>query len=180
MAYAVLLGRSAAVLCGVMLPLLLLLPCSPYCLEEISMAATRCKHCAADVPLSEEMQRTMELAAAALIAEEERRQQRWYRRMFAPCAKCCCCCGQEHALAHEDVEGGPQLQPVTEATGPVVMSPMRHSMSMTGALQRAYSSASGQPNIIYMSPQQSFSSSAAAGTAINMAELMQQEQPKDK
>lgn len=59
----------------------------PFCLEEISLAATRCKHCTAHVPLDEQMKRTLELATAAIEAQEQQRQQCWYVRMFA---SCCC------------------------------------------------------------------------------------------
>lgn len=149
----------------------------PYCLEEISMAATRCKHCTAEVPLDEGMQHTLELATAALDAEEQRRQERWYRRMFAPCAKCCC--KPKQALVQQAADGEAQLQPVChESSSPVLVSPLRQSMS--GVMQRG-PSLGGQASSTstFVSPQASFTASGSGCTVINMEQLMPQQQ-KDR
>lgn len=145
------------------------------------MAATRCKHCAGDVPLTEEMQKTLELATAALDAEEERHQQKWYRRMFAPCTRCCC--KPKQAVVQEAEGGAAQIQPLGEAEREVVLvSPLRHSMSTSGrsgsssgVLQRGGS----QQGSAYASPVQSFTGSAPACTTIDIQQL-EQLQPKDR
>lgn len=158
------------------------MPCSPFCLEEISMAASRCKHCCGEVPLDAEMQRTLAVAQAALDAEEERRQQKWYRRWFAPCSKCSTCCQPKTAVVAQAADGEVQLQPVDlESAGEVVaVSPLRQSMSSGGMQQRA-SSTTGQPGSVFVSPHQSFTSAGSDGaaTAIEIQQLVQ-EQPKTK
>lgn len=144
------------------------------------MPATRCKHCAGDVPLSEEMQRTLQLATAALDAEEDRRQKKWYRRLFAPCARCFCCKPQQ-AVISEAADGQAQLQPVDEASTPVVISPLSQSLSGSGVVQRGGSSSlAGRPGSSFVSPQQSFSSAAPAEIAIDIVQLAAQEQSKDR
>jgi hypothetical protein len=158
----------------------------PFCLEEISMAATRCKHCAGEVPLDEEMQRTLQLATAALDAEEERKQQRWYRRMWAPCAKVCSCFQRKQAVVQQGEGGQLQLADVEQGSSPIVVSPLSISMSGSGVMQRASSSTgAAQTGSVFVSPQQSFSSAAgtsvapAGSTAIDI-EVLAQEQQKTK
>lgn len=136
------------------------------------MAATRCKHCCGDVPLTEEMQRTLELATAALDAEEARHQQKWYRRMFAPCTKCCC--KPQTAVVQESGDGAAQIQPLNEAEREAVLvSPLRHSMSGAGSgvLQRGGS----QQGSAYVSPVQSFTGTAPVSTTIDIEQLEQLE-----
>lgn len=156
----------------------------PFCLEEISMAATRCKHCAGKVPLDEEMQRTLQLATAALDAEEERKQQRWYRRMCAPCAKIFNCCQPKQAVVQQGEGGQVQLADVEQGSSPIVVSRLSMSMSGSGVMQRASSSTgAGQSGSAFVSPQQSFSGAAGtsnpAATAIDI-EALAQEQQKTK
>jgi hypothetical protein len=135
------------------------------------MAATRCKHCCGEVPLTEEMQRTLELATAALDAEEARHQQKWYRRMFAPCTRCCC--KPKTAVVQESGDGAVQMQPLSEKEQEVVLvSPLRHSMSgagSSGVLQRGGS----QQGSAYVSPVQSFTGSAPVSTTIDIEQLEQ-------
>lgn len=149
------------------------------------MAATRCKHCAGEVPLDAEMQRTLELATAALDAEEERRQHKWYRRVFAPCTKCCC--KPKQAVVQQAQDGEVQLAPVgglEDGAQPVVLSPLKQSMSMSGGsgVMQRVSSTGGQQSSVFASPRQSFTSASSSGpgcTTIDI-EALAQEQYKSK
>lgn len=139
------------------------------------MAATRCKHCAGEVPLTEEMQRTLELATAALDAEEQRQQHKWYRRMFAPCTKCCC--RPKRALVQETEGGEAQMQPLAAAESEAIEAePSWHSMSRrhscSGVVQRCGSSGSQQGSD-YTSPVQSFTGATPASTTIDVEQLEQ-------
>lgn len=151
------------------------------------MAATRCKHCAGEVPLTAEMQRTLELATAAIDAEEERHQHRWYKRIFSPCTRCCC--KPKQAVVHEAEDGQAKITELAEGSSTAVLgSPLALSPSSSMAMQRGGSSngsfgGARQHSSRFVSPQQSFSAGAIDGippsTAINIEPLVR-EQPKDQ
>jgi hypothetical protein len=143
--------------------------CSPFCLEEIPLAAVRCKHCSAEVPLTEEMQQTLGLATAALDAEAARHRNKWYQRMFAPCTRCCC--KPQTAVVQES---GDSVATLSTEHGVVLASPLWHSMSGTGSgvLQRDGS----QQGSAYVSAVQSFIGLAPVSTTINTSTTIDIEQ----
>jgi large conductance mechanosensitive channel len=155
----------------------------PHCLEEISVAATRCKHCCADVPLDAAMQHTLQLATAAMDAAEAQRQQRWYMRMVAPCASWCC--QQRRAGVAASPKGEPQLRTVSQQELASVL-PRRHS---SGGGSRVHArpqgnSESSQARSTYTSPQQSFSTQQEGGGGAAVIDieqlLLEQGRPKSK
>jgi len=59
----------------------------PHCLEEISMAATRCKFCCGEIVIDEEMQQVISMATAAMEAEQQKYSKRWLSKCFRWCIR---------------------------------------------------------------------------------------------
>eukprot|EP00882_Tetradesmus_deserticola_P005468 GHRQ01005757.1.p1 GENE.GHRQ01005757.1~~GHRQ01005757.1.p1 ORF type:complete len:282 (+),score=49.43 GHRQ01005757.1:373-1218(+) len=151
----------------------------PYCLEEVSMAATRCKHCCGEIKHDEEMQQVMQMAAAAMDAEEHK--QSWLVRKLR------CCIRSDTAVLCESAEGDMQLKQVQDkelADTSSLLSPRTLSRARTvsgsnvsGGGSRV-GGASGAPSRmpsasvseVYRSPKASFSQVGEC-TALDVRQL---------
>ncbi|KAF6260915.1 large-conductance mechanosensitive channel [Scenedesmus sp. NREL 46B-D3] len=150
----------------------------PYCLEEISMAATRCKHCCGEIEHDEEMQQVMQMAEAAMDAQEQK-QSRCMRMLR-------CCVRSDTAVLCETAEGDVQLKQVQEAELPNQSSSLTlhtlartrtRSGSMSGGGQRSGGASAAPSRMlstsvseVYRPPNTSFTQSHDC-TALDVRQL---------
>eukprot|EP00878_Enallax_costatus_P015029 GHUV01015737.1.p1 GENE.GHUV01015737.1~~GHUV01015737.1.p1 ORF type:complete len:208 (+),score=49.52 GHUV01015737.1:861-1484(+) len=174
----------------------------PRCLEEISMAATRCRFCCADIEQDAEVRAVLEMAEAAMEAEEQK--QHW-------CWKMLTCCVKPKTAVIESTPGGELTLKEVEVDDPeqalgLARSPtFRGSNTASGSFrtpaasfpgesgaQRSSETSAGSP-AAYASPRSSFvtaqsspagsftatggvtqASGAPASMSIDIASLQQQ------
>lgn len=131
----------------------------PYCLEEISMAATRCKHCCGELEIDEEMQTAIDLATAAL--NEADKKQGCVSRLLGRCMK------PRGTLVRGNSSGAVQLEEVAVDTTPL-HSPKSAATMMASRTMSRSRTGSGRSHSGIASPTSSYNSmsfhSPLAGT----------------